>query len=357
MRKIIHIDADSFYASVEMREDPALADKPIAVGGSSERRGVIATANYRAREFGVRSAIPSARARQLCPQLIIIPPRFDLYRKVSGQFREIFADYTELIEPLSLDEAYLDVSDCQHCNGSATLIANEIRQRIREELQLTVSAGVAPNKFLAKVASDWNKPDGTFTIAPSQVSDFVLQLPVSRINGVGKVTTEKLRRLGVVNCGDLQQIPVETLARHFGKYGPRLAQLAQGVDHREVKTSRIRKSISVERTYAEDINTEADMLDALEAVLEELETRFGKIEKQYYPSKRFIKLKFKDFKQTTLEELISDRGEPWLSKGDYSRLMQSAWQRQAMPIRLLGAGLRLEPRAGGDDEQLQLFED
>ena len=355
MRKIIHIDADSFYASVEMRDNPELRDKPIAVGGASGR-GVVATANYAAREYGVRSALPTARARQLCPQLIVISPRFDLYRKVSGQFREIFADFTDRIEPLSLDEAYLDVSDSPHFGGSATLIAQEIRRRVREELQLTVSAGVAPNKFLAKVASDWDKPDGLFTIPPARVAEFVRDLPVSKINGVGRVTTEKLKRMGVVTCGDLQQVPLEVLAKRFGKYGPRLAELARGEDHREVKTSRIRKSISVERTYAEDIASDADMLEALDRVLEELARRFGKIEQQYLPTKRFVKVKFRDFTQTTLEEGFGERGEPWLSTGDYRRLLLAARARKPLSVRLLGAGLRLEPRAGDDVDQLSLFD-
>lgn len=357
MRKIIHIDADSFYASVETRENPQLVGKPLAVGGASERRGVIATANYEARKFGVRSALSSARALQLCPQLLIVPPRFELYRAVSRQFHEIFADYTSHIEPLSLDEAYLDVSECTRYDGSATLIANEIRQRIREQLRVTVSAGVAPNKFLAKVASDWNKPDGTFTIAPEQVADFVRELPVSKINGVGKVTTGKLRRMGVINCGDLQKLPLEELVRRFGKYGPRLAELAQGIDKREVKTSRLRKSISVERTYAEDIAAQEDMIQALTGVLEELLSRFEKIEQKYYPSKRFVKLKFKNFTQTTQEEIIGDSGEPWLQADAFQRLLLSAWQRGSMPVRLLGAGLRLEPRFTDSDEQLRLFED
>jgi len=357
MRKIIHIDADSFYASVEMRENPDLLGKPVAVGGAAERRGVVATANYEARKFGVHSAQPMARALQLCPDLLVIPPRFDLYRKVSAQFHEIFRDYTDIIEPLSLDEAYLDVSDCKRCSGSATLIANEIRRRIREELGVTASAGVAPNKFLAKVASDWNKPDGTFTIAPDQVAAFVIDLPVSKIMGVGKVTAEKMRRMGIVTCGDLQNVPVETLAKRFGKYGPRLAELAQGIDHRDVKTSRIRKSISVERTYAEDIDSEAGILEALETILEELERRFGKIEQQYYPTKRYIKVKFRDFTQTTLEESIPDRGDAWLIPAEYRRLIIAGWQRKSLPVRLLGAGLRLEPRKDESDEgQLGLFE-
>jgi len=356
MRKIIHIDADSFYASVEMREDPSLVGRPVAVGGSADRRGVIATANYEARSFGVRSALSSARARQLCPELIIVPPRFDLYRSVSRQFHEIFRDYTDIIEPLSLDEAYLDVSNCTACSGSATLIANEIRRRVREDLRLTVSAGVAPNKFLAKVASDWNKPDGTFTIAPEAVADFVINLPVSKINGVGKVTAEKLKSMGVLTCGDLQGVPVEKLALRFGKYGPRLAELAHGIDTREVKTSRLRKSISVERTYAEDMDSSEQILEALDHILIELEERFGKIRQQYHPSKRYIKVKFADFTQTTLEELITDRSEPWLLRGVYQRLMLAGWERKSQPVRLLGAGLRLEPRETGSEEQLALFE-
>ena len=355
MRKIIHIDADSFYASVETREDPSLAGKPMAVGGSSDRRGVIATSNYEARKFGVRSAMSSARAMQLCPQLVIVKPRFDLYHEVSRQFRDIFAEYTDLIEPLSLDEAYLDVSECEHCGGSATLIANEIRRRIREELRVTASAGVAPNKFLAKVASDWNKPDGTFTIAPHQVADFVRDLPVSKIMGVGKVTTEKMKKMGVVTCGDLQQVPVETLAKRFGKYGPRLAQLAHGRDERSVKTSRVRKSISVERTYAEDIHTEQEVVAAMPELLQELARRFEKIDTQYVPSKRYVKVKFNTFSQTTLEEIISGDSRHWLSQPDFERLVANACRREQRPVRLLGAGLRLLPANNPGDQQFELL--
>lgn len=356
MRKIIHIDADSFYASVEMRDNPELRDKPVAVGGASDGRGVIATANYAARAFGVHSAQPSARARQLCPQLIIIAPRFELYRAISTQFREIFARFTDCIEPLSLDEAYLDVSDSPQCEGSATLIAREIRRHIREELELTVSAGIAPNKFLAKVASDWNKPDGLFTLSPDMVKEFMLELPVSRINGVGRVTTERLRRLGVETCGDLQQVPVEVLAKQFGKYGPRLAELARGIDEREVKTSRIRKSISVERTYSTDLTTDAELVQALDHILEELARRFARIDSQYFPTKRFVKLKFRDFTQTTLEELIIDRGEPWRLTEEFRRLLLTARTRKPLPVRLLGAGLRLEPSSDGENDQLTLFD-
>ena len=356
-RKIIHIDADSFYASVEMRDNPELRDKALAVGGRADRRGVIATCNYEARRFGVRSAMPSSRALQLCPQLVIIKPRFELYREVSRQFHDIFHRYTEIIEPLSLDEAYLDVSDCELHQGSATLIAQAIRRDIREELQLTVSAGVAPNKFLAKVGSDWDKPDGCFTIAPEQVAEFVRDLPVSRINGVGAVTAAKLERLGARTCGELQALPQELLVKRFGKYGTRLAQVAQGIDERPVQTSRVRKSISVENTYSEDIREQADMDDALGKLLLELEQRFARIESQYRAHKRFVKVKFDNFSQTTMEEIIPGNGEHWLRREAYLALLHSAWLRGKRPVRLLGAGIRLEPRDTVAEDQLLLFRD
>ena len=355
-RKIIHVDADSFYASVELRENPALAGRPLAVGGRSDRRGVIAAASYEARAFGVHSAMASARAQALCPELLILPARFDLYREVSAQMHDIFRDYTELIEPLSLDEAYLDVSDAAVHAGSATLIATDIRRRVRAELGITVSAGVAPNKFLAKVASDWDKPDGLFTLPPEQVAAFVLQLPVSKINGVGKVTAKKLGAMGVRTCGDLQALSLAILVKRFGKYGRRLHEVARGVDERRVQASRPRKSISVERTFAEDIAGLPAMAEALEDLLLELDRRFRRIDQQYRPSKRFVKIKYRDFTQTTLEEAMPANGEPWNAAGQYQRLLRTAWPRGAKPVRLLGAGLRLQPVADADREQLELFD-
>jgi DNA polymerase-4 len=319
-RKIIHIDADCFYASVEVRDDPSLAGRPIAVGGRPDRRGVIATASYEARQFGVRSAMAASRAMSLCPQLLILQTRMQLYREISGQFHQVFREYTDMVEPLSLDEAFLDVSDCEQCRGSATLIAAEIRARIRETTGLTVSAGVAPNKFLAKVASDWEKPDGLFTIAPDQVADFVYELPVRRINGVGKVTGEK-----------------------------------RGEDRRQVKNTRQRKSISVERTYAEDIEQLPDMLAQLETLLEELDRRFAKIAEKYTPTKRFVKIKYRDFTQTTLEETFGENGEPWYLAQEYQRLLSAAWARKSQPVRLLGVGLRLRPIGLEEEDQLKLF--
>lgn len=357
LRKIIHIDADSFYASVETRENPELQGVPLAVGGAADRRGVIATANYEARKFGVHSAMASSRAMTLCPGLLILPPRFELYREVSSHFHHIFRDYTDLIEPLSLDEAFLDVTQASHCQGSATLIAREIRQRVREELGLIVSAGIAPNKFLAKVASDWNKPDGMFTIRPEQVAGFVLELPVKKINGVGQVTARKLRKMGVVTCGDLQSLPLETLIRRFGKYGQRLFDVARGLDNRQVQSSRVRKSISVERTFVEDIDNIPAMVTSMDDLLVELKKRFGKISTRYFPIKRVVKIKYNDFTQTTLEEAIGDSGEAWHDAARFHRLVTTAWPRGAKPVRLLGAGLRLQPLAEDGLDQLSLFTD
>ena len=354
-RKIIHVDADCFYAAVEVREQPKLAGKPLAVGGRASRRGVIATASYEAREYGVRSAMASSRALNLCPQLVILPPRFDLYRSVSQQFHAIFRQFTDCIEPLSLDEAYLDVSDCQEFEGSATLIAEEIRRRVREELGLTVSAGIAPNKFLAKVASDWRKPDGQFTVAPAAIAEFVESLPVKRINGVGKVMTAKLADMGVTTCGDLQQVPLATLVKRFGKYGQRLSELARGEDERPVQPARVRKSISVERTFSDDITAPEDMQLAVADIVRELQHRFGKIADRYMPVKRVVKVKFRDFKQTTLEEILPDDGSHWDDISAYQRLLQGAWARGGRPVRLLGAGLRLKPLGDENDEQLTLF--
>ncbi len=353
-RKILHVDADSFYASVEMRENPELRGRPVAVGGKAQRRGVIATCNYEARKFGVHSAMASSRATALCPQLIIVPPRFELYRSVSRQFHEVFRSYTKIIEPLSLDEAFLDVSESSCCSGSATLMAQEILQRISDELNLTVSAGVAPNKFLAKVASDWNKPNGIFVIPPENVAAFVLDLPVKKINGVGKVTAARLKKMGVETCADLQAVPLNDLLQRFGKYGKRLSEVARGVDNRPVRSTRTRKSISVEHTFAEDIAALSAMLEALDGIVEELDRRYEKISDSYFPIKRVVKIKYADFTQTTLEEGIGSSGERWCDPPQFRRLLQAAWPRGAKPVRLLGAGLRLQPAKHTDSPQILL---
>lgn len=252
MRKIIHADMDAFYASVEQGDDPQLRGKPVIVAWKSNR-SVVCAASYEARAFGVRSAMPTMRAERLCPGAVFIAPDFPRYRAVSKSVREIFKCHTDLIEPLSLDEAYLDVTENKTGLPTATLVARTIRQQIRQELNLTASAGVAPNKFLAKLASDWKKPDGLFVIQPEEVDAFLLTLPVGRLPGVGKVTEEKLTRLGIKTVGELRNLELARLEVEFGRYGARLYELARGIDENQVIPDRPTKSISVEDTFAEDV--------------------------------------------------------------------------------------------------------
>jgi len=252
MRKIVHIDMDAFYASVEQRDDPQLRAKPVVVAWRGNR-SVVCAASYEARKFGVHSAMPAVRAEHLCPNATFLPPDFPRYRAVSRQVRDIFRRHTDLIEPLSLDEAYLDVTLNKMGLPTATRVARTIREQIRTELQLTASAGVAPNKFLAKIASDWKKPDGLFVIQPDEVDSFLISLPVGRVPGVGKVTEEKLQGLGVQTIGDLRRLELATLERRFGRYGVRLYELARGVDESAVVPDRPTKSISAEDTFEHDV--------------------------------------------------------------------------------------------------------
>ncbi len=251
-RKIVHIDMDAFYASVEQRDDPNLRDKPVVVAWKG-KRSVVCAASYEARKFGVRSAMPAITAERLCPKAIFVPPDFVRYKEASSGAREIFNRHTDLIEPLSLDEAYLDVTENKTDLPTATRVAKAIRQQIREELNLTASAGVAPNKFLAKIASDWRKPDGFFVIQPHEVQNFLLPLPAGRIPGVGKVTESKMKAVGIATVGDLYQLELSDLESHFGSYGIRLYQLARGIDHNPVVANRVSKSISAEDTFQIDI--------------------------------------------------------------------------------------------------------
>ena len=252
VRKIVHVDMDAFYASVEQRDDPKLRGKPIVVAWKGNR-SVVCAASYEARRFGVRSAMPAIRAERLCPEAIFIPPDFIRYRAVSRATREIFQRHTDLIEPLSLDEAYLDVTQNKTGLPTATRVAKAIRQEIRDELQLTASAGVAPNKFLAKIASDWRKPDGLFVIQPEDVQTFLPPLPVGRIPGVGKVTEIRLKQMGISTVGDLNALGLSALEAQFGRYGTRLYELARGIDHNKVIPDRPTKSISAEDTFERDI--------------------------------------------------------------------------------------------------------
>jgi DNA polymerase-4 len=251
-RKIVHIDMDAFYASVEQRDDPRLRGRPVVVAWRGSR-SVVCAASYEARRFGVRSAMPAVRAEHLCPSAVFLPPDFPRYRAVSHQVREIFKRHTDLIEPLSLDEAYLDVSENKTRLPTATQVARAIRKQIRTELSLTASAGVAPNKFLAKIASDWRKPDGLFVIQPEEVDSFLLPLPVSRLPGVGKVREEKLKSFQVQMVGDLRALDLSTLERRFGRYGVRLHELARGIDNNEVIPDRPTQSISAEDTFEQDV--------------------------------------------------------------------------------------------------------
>ncbi len=303
MRKIIHVDMDCFFAAVEMRDNPALRDIPLAIGGSAQRRGVISTANYPARKYGVRSAMSTAMALKLCPHLTLLPGRFEAYKEASNHIREIFSRYTPRIEPLSLDEAYLDVTDSEHCQGSATLIAREIRQAIADELNLTASAGIAPIKFLAKIASDLNKPNGQYVITPEQVPDFLATLTLGKIPGVGKVTAAKLETLGLRTCADVQNADLAMLLKHFGKFGRVLWERSQGIDEREISNDRQRKSVGVERTLAEDIHEWPECEEIIERLYPELERRLAKERADLRIARQGIKLKFNDFQLTTQEHV------------------------------------------------------
>src|SRR5216683_3855644 len=251
-RKIVHIDMDAFYASVEQRDDPQLRGKPVVVAWLG-KRSVVCAASYEARQFGVRSAMPAVRAERLCPEAIFLPPDFPRYREVSREVREIFKRHTDLIEPLSLDEAYLDVSENKTGLSTATQVARTIRKQIRTELNLTASAGVAPNKFLAKIASDWKKPDGLFVIQPADVDSFLSPLPVGRLPGVGKVTEEKLKSFEIGTDAELRKMELPTLERRFGRYGVRLYELARGIDQSEVIPDRPTQSVSAEDTFEQDV--------------------------------------------------------------------------------------------------------
>jgi DNA polymerase-4 len=346
-RKIVHVDMDCFYAAIELRERPELTGKPVAVGGRSGR-GVLTTCNYEAREYGCRSAMPSFKARELCPDLVLLPTRFDLYRKESVRIREIFSQFTELIEPLSLDEAYLDVS---HLDSEAAAVAWEVRQRIRLETELTASAGIAPNKFLAKIASDWNKPDGQFEVRPEDIDEFLVDLPVRKIWGVGKRTAERLHDAGIVTCGDLRERDEVELVRRFGKFGRSLYRLCRGVDDRPVNPHRERKSLSNERTFRENLTLLDEGLEKLDELVEELRDDLSGRHEERIIRECVVKVKFGDF-QITSAQRGADRVEPDL----FRELLTEAWNRgDGKSVRLIGAGVRFHPERSGEARQLEMF--
>ena len=295
LRKIVHVDMDAFYASVEQRDDPTLRGRPVVVAWRGAR-SVVCAASYEARRFGIRSAMPAITAERLCPDAIFLPPDFPRYSAVSRAVREIFSRHTDLVEPLSLDEAYLDVTENKTQLPTATRVASTIRAQIREELYLTASAGVAPNKFLAKIASDWRKPDGLFVIQPHQVQEFLMDLPVGRIPGVGKVTEARMKELGVQSVGDIYRLALPTLEEHFGRYGHRLYELARGIDHNAVVPNRPRKSISAEDTFERDIP-----LDDTEMTIRRLAEKVWLASHHNSGGARtlVLKLKTKEFKTLT----------------------------------------------------------
>jgi len=336
IRKIIHVDMDAFFASVEQRDDPSLRGKPVAVGGE-KGRGVVAAASYEARTFGVRSAMPSSRARRLCPDLIFRLPRFDVYRDVSQQIRAIFLDYTPDVEPLSLDEAYLDVTADRKGIGTATRIAELIRQRIREETGLTASAGVSYNKFLAKLASDQNKPDGMCIIRPGEGAQFVSRLPVRRFHGVGPRGAEKMAKLGIETGADLREKDIAFLRQHFGSMADYLYRAARGIDLRKVSANRKRKSIGGERTFHEDVTGEAALRDTLERIITIV---WERIENAKARGRTVtLKLRYTDF--TTLTRARS-APQPVTDKAqfaDMARALLADLLPLPQPIRLMGLTL------------------
>ncbi|MCJ8321172.1 MAG: DNA polymerase IV [Colwellia sp.] len=348
MRKIIHVDMDCFYAAVEMRDFPEYRDIPIAVGGTGPR-SVLCTSNYLARQYGVRSAMSSKQAMQLCPELLIVNGRMSVYQEVSQQIREIFKQYTDIIEPLSLDEAYLDVSQSTVCGGSATLIAQKIRQQIFDELNLTASAGIAPNKFLAKIASDENKPNGQCVISPDKVSDFVETLPLKKIPGIGPKTSQKLKSKGFETCKDVRASNVRQLQLIVGKFANALYQRSFGDDYRELEVSRQRKSLAIETTLAEDLNSEGECLAVVEKLFPKLEERLAKHCKRKI-IRQGIKLKFADFNQTTVEQ--QSRG---CEQDVFVQLLSKAFNRSDnRRIRLVGLTLGFDNNESVS-QQLDLF--
>jgi DNA polymerase-4 len=338
-RKIIHVDMDAFFASVEQRDDPALRGRPVAVGGSRER-GVVAAASYEARVFGVRSAMASATARRRCPDLLFVRPRFDVYAEVSHQIRAIFADYTPTIEPLSLDEAYLDVSG----TASARSVAEEIRARIKAETGLTASAGVSYNKFIAKLASDQNKPDGLCVITPARGPGFVAALPVARFHGVGPRTAERMQALGILTGADLRAQGLAFLQAHFGSFAEYLYRAARGQDDRPVRANRIRKSVGAERTFSADVAEPAALAAALEPVLDALMDR---VERAGTVGRTVtLKMKFADFRQITRAKSLARPVGDRATIERAGRQLLEALCPVPMGVRLLGlslSGLGVDP--------------
>ncbi|MFL6542714.1 MAG: DNA polymerase IV [Chthoniobacterales bacterium] len=346
-RAIIHLDMDCFYAAIEVRDNPKLRGKPVGVGGARDRRGVLTTCNYEAREFGVRSAMPTFMALQKCPHLIVVPTRFDVYRREAAVVRSVLLRFSSLVEPLSLDEAYLDVTAHP---GDPAALATVIRQLIFKRTKLTASAGIGPNKLIAKIASDLKKPNGQFEVRPEDVAEFMRELPVRKLWGVGPAMEQKLQAVGVSTCGELQKFTRTDLHEMFGKFGAELFDLARGIDDRAVEPERERKSLSNEETFASDLRTVAECEEKLGELFEELMAEIAQKEPARAISKIFVKLKFSDFTRTTAERAGM---EPLL--GNFRTLLDEAFARTRKAVRLLGVGVRFAETLQ-DERQLALFD-
>jgi len=331
-RAIIHLDMDCFYAAIEVRDRPSLRGKPVGVGGARDRRGVLTTCNYEARKFGVRSAMPTFMALQRCPNLIVVPTRFDVYRREAAVIRGVLYRFTPLIEPLSLDEAYLDVT--AHPNAPAAL-AHEIRSTIFRKTKLTSSAGIGPNKLIAKIASEINKPNGQCEVKPEEIGDFMKDLPVRKIWGIGEKSERKLEELGVKTCGELQRFSRSELVDLFGKFGLDLYDLCRGIDVRPVERDRPRKSLSTEETFAADLTTLEECEEKLEELFQDLMADLAQKESTREITKIFVKLKFDDFTRTTAE-----RAGLTPALQDFRLLLAEAFARAGKPVRLIGLGVR-----------------
>jgi len=338
-RKIIHLDMDCFYAAIEQRDHPELRGKPVGVGGARDRRGVLTTCSYEARPFGVRSAMPTFLALRKCPQLIVVPTRFDVYRRESQRIREILAAFTPVIEPLSLDEAYLDLS---HLAFDPAAVAFEIRERIFEQTGLTASAGIASNKLLAKIASDMNKPNGQHVVPPGQVSAFMEGLPVRKLWGIGGVSADKLEKRGIRTCGQLQQLSRVDLHGLFGRFGLDLYDLCRGIDERPVQPHRLRKSLSTEQTFSQNLTTLPECERRLAILHAELLRDLARARHPHPIRKVFVKLKFSSFARTTVECAAPEPTLPLLNT-----LLEQGFRRGGgLPVRLLGAGVRFAEEIG-----------
>lgn len=346
-RAIIHLDMDCFYAAIEVRDQPKLRGKPVGVGGARDRRGVLTTCNYEAREFGVRSAMPTFMALQRCPQLIVLPTRFDVYRRESAAIREILHRFTSLVEPLSLDEAYLDVTAHPGAPGP---LAQVIRDIIFRKTKLTASAGIGPNKLIAKIASDLRKPNGQFEVARAEAPEFMAALPVRKIWGIGVVMEQKLERLGIATCGELQRFSRIELQELFGKFGLELYDLCRGIDDRPVEPDRERKSLSTEETFSIDLETLPQCEESLEELFADLMAELAQKEASRAITKIFVKLKFTDFTRTTVERAGLAPTLP-----DFRDLLSEAFARTGKSVRLLGIGVRFAPALPPDAGQLRLL--